>query len=243
MPAPTLAPLSDASSAAAAAAALPALALATPLAAASKAWFWDRIAAKYAADPIADMAGYETTLQRVQDLLHKDHDALEIGCGTGSTALRLAPHVHSLLATDVSPAMIAIAQQRLASQPTPQLAFAVADAEATAFGHHTYDAVLAFNVLHLTCDLEDALARAVQALRPGGLFISKTPCLAEMNPLIPYLAVPLMRAIGKAPPVLSFTEQRLQAAMVAQGLQIVGTQRHGTRGKDFRAFIVARKPG
>ena len=83
----------------------------------------------------------------------------------------------------------------------------------------------------------------MKVLRPGGLLISKTACVAEMNPLIPYLAVPLMRAIGKAPPVLSFDEQRLRSAMVQQGLQIVCTERHGTRGKDIRAFIVARKPG
>lgn len=238
MPTPAIAPLLDVSSSGALV-----LTAATPLAAASKAWFWDRTAAEYAAGAIADMAGYEATLERVKALLSPDHDVLEIGCGTGSTALRLAPFARSLLATDVSPAMIAIAQQRLASQPTPRLAFAVADAEATAFGMHTYDAVLAFNVLHLTCDLEDALARAAHALRPGGLLISKTPCLSEMNPLIPYLAVPLMRAIGKAPPVLTLSEQRLKAAMAAQGLQIVGTERHGTRGKDIRAFIVARKPG
>jgi ubiquinone/menaquinone biosynthesis C-methylase UbiE len=60
-------------------------------AAARKARFWDRIARKYAADPIADMAGYEATLQRVQGLLSTEQDVLEIGCGTGTTALRLAP--------------------------------------------------------------------------------------------------------------------------------------------------------
>jgi len=212
-------------------------------AAGSQVRFWDRIAPKYAADPIADLAGYEATLLRVQGLLSTQHDVLEIGCGTGSTALRLAPFTRSLLATDVSPQMIAIAGQRLTAQPSPQLSFAVADAEAAAFGQGVYDAVLAFNVLHLTSDLDAALKQAAQALRPGGLLISKTACLAEMNPLIPYLAVPLMRAIGKAPPVLCFDEQRLRAAMVRQGLQIVCAERHGTRGKDIRAFVVARKPG
>lgn len=214
-----------------------------PAAGTAKARFWDRIAPKYAADSIADLAGYETTLRRVQGLLSTSQDVLEIGCGTGSTALRLAPFTRSLLATDVSPAMIEIAHQRLAGQPSPQLRFAVADADALAFGQGSYDAVLAFNVLHLVCDLDAALALAAQALRPGGLLVSKTPCLAEMNPLIPHVAVPLMRAIGMAPPVLCLSEQRLQSAFVQQGLQIVCAERHGTRGKDIRAFVVARKPG
>lgn len=211
--------------------------------AAAKARFWDRIAHRYAADAIADMAGYEATLQRTQGLLRSSHDVLEIGCGTGSTALRLAPFTRSLLATDVSQQMIAIAQLRLAGQPCPQLRFAVADADVTSFGAEAFDAVLAFNVLHLSADLDGALALAARALRPGGLLISKTPCLAEMNPLIPYLAVPLMRAIGQAPAVLCLAEERLHAAMAQQGLQIMCAERHGTRGKDVRAFVVARKPG
>ncbi len=223
------------------------LAEASPIAhaggsAARKARFWDRIAVKYAADPIADVAGYEATLRRVQGLLSADQDVLEIGCGTGSTALRLAPNTGRLLATDVSAGMIAIAREKLAAQPVPQLSFAVADADAPVAGLGEYDVVLAFNVLHLVTDLDRALDLAVQALRPGGLLISKTACIAEMNPLIPYLALPLMRAIGKAPHVLCFDAAALQSAIARQRMDIVSVERHGTRGKDIRVFIVARKP-
>lgn len=211
--------------------------------AARKARFWDRIAVKYAADPIADMAGYETTLRRVQALLSSEQDVLELGCGTGTTALRLAPCTRRLLATDVSAGMIAIAREKLAAEPVPQLSFAVADADAPVAGQGEYDAVLAFNLLHLVTDLDRALELAMQALRPGGLLISKTACVAEMNPLIRWLAIPVMQAIGKAPHVLLFDADTLQAAMVRQGLVIEAVERHGTKGKDIRVFIVARKPG
>jgi ubiquinone/menaquinone biosynthesis C-methylase UbiE len=207
-----------------------------------KARFWDRAARKYAASPIADMAGYEATIQRVQTLLWANQEVLEIGCGTGSTALRLAPHTRRLLATDVSASMIAIAREKLAAAPTPELSFAVADADAPSGGLGEFDAVLAFNLFHLVTDLDGALAAAAQVLKPGGLLISKTACIAEMNPLIPRLALPLMRAIGKAPHVLCFDAESLEAAFVRQGLEIVSVERHGTRGKDIRVFIVARKP-
>ena len=94
---------------------------------------------------------------------------------------------------------------------------------------------------HLVSDLDHALRSAVQSLRPGGLLISKTPCISEMNPLVPHLALPLMRAIGKAPHVVCFNAQALQAAMVRQGLEILAVERHGTRGKDIRVFVVARR--
>ncbi len=209
---------------------------------ARKARFWDRIARKYAADPIADLPGYEATLRRVQGLLSTSHDVLEIGCGTGSTALRLASRTRRLLATDVSAEMITIAREKLAAQPVPQLELAVADADAPVFGHGAWDAVLAFNLLHLVDDLDHAIDAVVQALRPGGLFISKTACLNEMNPLVPRLALPLMRAIGKAPHVLCFDAVHLQAALVRHGLAIEAVERHGTKGKDIRVFMVARKP-
>ncbi|MDO9617483.1 MAG: class I SAM-dependent methyltransferase [Pseudomonas sp.] len=217
-------------------------AAATSAALINKARFWNRIARKYASDPIADLAGYERTLQRVQALLSTENEVLEIGCGTGSTALRLAPATRRLVATDVAEQMIAIACAKLASQPMPQLHFKVADADAPAAEQGAYDAVLAFNLLHLVTDLPQALSSAINALKPGGLLISKTPCLNEMNPLIPKLVLPLLRAIGKAPPVLCFDARQLQAAMTAQGLQILAVERHGSKGKDWRVFIVARKP-
>jgi len=211
--------------------------------ASAKARFWNRVARKYAADPIADVAGYEATLKRVQALLSPEHSVLEIGCGTGTTALRLAPSTRRMLATDVSAEMIAIAREKLASQTQTQsqLRFGVADAEATAPGGACHDAVLAFNVLHIVSDLDAALQAILSTLKPGGLFVSKTPCLAEMNPLIPRLVVPLMRALGKAPDVLVFDAVQLSSAFERHGFAIEAVERHGTKRKDIRVFIVARR--
>ena len=210
---------------------------------ARKARFWDLIARKYAADAIADVAGYETTLKRVQDLLSVDDDVLELGCGTGSIALRLAPFTRRLRATDLSTEMIAIAREKLAAAPTPQLSLEVADADAPSVAPGSQDVVLAFSLLHLVDDLDYTLAVAAHALRPGGLLIAKTPCVGEMSPLITRLALPLMRALGKAPQVLCFKAPELQAAMVRQGLELLAVERHGTRkGKDIRVFTVARRP-
>jgi SAM-dependent methyltransferase len=211
---------------------------------ARKARFWDRIARQYAADPVADPVGYEATLKRVQGLLSAGHDVLEIGCGTGTTALRLAPFTRRLRATDVSAEMITIAREKLAAAPVPQLSFEVADADVSVVAPGSQDVVLAFNLLHLVDDLDHTLALAALALRPGGLLLAKTPCVGEMNPLIPCLALPLARALGKAPPVLCFKAPALQAAMLRQGLELLAVERHGTRkGKDIRVFTVARKPG
>ena len=212
-------------------------------AARASARFWDRMARRYAAAKIGDPGGYENTLRRVAALLDPAHEVLELGCGTGTIALRLAAGVHRWQGTDVSAAMVAIARDKLAAAPQPGLRFEQADVLGALAPPSAWDAVVAFNLLHLVSDLDHALQGAVQALRPGGLLISKTPCISEMNPLIPWLALPVMRAIGKAPPVLRFDADVLRSAIARQGMDIVSVERHGTRGKDFRVFIVARKPG
>lgn len=207
-----------------------------------QAHFWNRIARKYAAASIADMAGYEATLKRVRAYLAAHHSVLEVGCGTGTTALHLAPAVARMRATDISEEMVAIACEKLRMQPVSQLSFAVGDVVSSTEVAETYDRVLAFNVLHLLGDLDRALAGIAHVLSPGGLFISKTPCIQEMNPLIRWVALPLMKFFGRAPDVQCFDEHWLCMALTRHGFHLVAVERHGTRGKDFRVFIVACKP-
>jgi len=202
--------------------------------------FWDRIACKYSADPIKDMDGYARTLDRTRHYLRASDNVLELGCGTGTTALKHAAHVSRILATDFSGEMIQIAREKAAAQVCANIDFVVAGPESAPWPDDTFDAVLAFNLWHLVTDRTSALANVRRVLKPGGLFISKTPCLAEMNPLI-RLALPVMRLVGKAPYVAIFSAAALEREIEAAGFAIIERARHGSGRKDERIFIVARK--
>ncbi len=204
--------------------------------------FWDRSARRYAADPVKDLAGYHRTVERTRQLLDADATVLELGCGTGTTALALATSVKRILATDVSAEMIAIAQEKAAAQRVRNVAFTVAHASADFGLEAQCDALLAFNLLHLIPDRSTMLAEASRVLKPGGLFISKTPCLSEMNPFV-RMAVPLAQWIGKAPSVAFFDAAMLEAEIVQAGFRITERARHGSGRKDPRIFLVARKLG
>ena len=201
--------------------------------------FWDRVARKYAADPIKDMAWYERTLDCTRQYLRSTDSILELGCGTGTTALKLAPHVSRLVATDVSSEMITIAREKAAAQGCANAEFVVGSAHHARWPERAFDAVLAFNLLHLLTERPALFAKSTGLLKPGGLFITKAPCLAEMSGLI-RLAVPVLRVIGKAPNVEFFTAAELLNEIEAAGFTVVEQARHGSQRKDARIFIVAK---
>ncbi|MDX1716803.1 MAG: class I SAM-dependent methyltransferase [Anderseniella sp.] len=202
--------------------------------------FWDGVARKYAAGSIRDLDAFENTLSRVGELLKPDDHVLELGCGTGTAALRIAPAVASYLATDISPEMIAIAREKADSQPVPQLHFEATTADALAERGDRYDAVLGFNYIHLVDDLERTLTLIRAMVKPGGYFITKTPCVGQMNPLI-RLAIPILQFIGKAPSrVHPVNATQLAHLMEKAGFKIIATEYHGTKGKDVRPFFVAQ---
>ncbi len=207
----------------------------------SDARFWDRVSQRYARAKISDEGGYERTLERTRALLGTNARVLELGCGTGSTALRLAPDAASYLATDISTKMIAIAQEKAASGAVSGLTFRIATAENIAAEEAGFDAILGFNYLHLVRNPQDTLHRIHHLLRPGGLFISKTPCLGEMNAFIRSVLLPVMQLVGLAPHVTVLDTPRLATLMTEAGFEIVATEAHATKGKDARPFIVARK--
>ncbi|MGR3490962.1 MAG: class I SAM-dependent methyltransferase [Shimia sp.] len=207
----------------------------------SAATFWSRTAANYAKSPIADPDAWERGMARTRSYLRPTDTVLELGCGTGTTALRLAPHVGRYVGTDIAPGMIEIAEGK---QPGhANLEFKVAGVEDTS-ARRAFDAVLAFNLLHLVDDLEAAIETAFDALKPGGYFITKTfvrPDRFSPAFLAIRAAIPVMRLVGKAPPVNFPDHASLRGALGWGGFFVV-EDTVDARGALTRHFVVARKP-
>lgn len=163
---------------------------------------------------------------------------LEVGCGTGTTALTLAASVGHITATDVSGKMLEIAESKRANQNVANVSFQQS-VTTHPLNDAPFDAICAFSILHLVDDLAATLSHLYSQLRPGGYVISKTACLRDMNMLIPPM-IKLMRLFGKAPDVLLFDAPALEAAFHDAGFEVVET---GYFGKNKSArFIVARRP-
>ncbi|QIE44763.1 class I SAM-dependent methyltransferase [Pseudohalocynthiibacter aestuariivivens] len=150
----------------------------------TQAQFWDRIAPKYAQKPIADVTAYEATMARTSQYLGATDRVLELGCGTGSTAVRLAPQVAQIVGTDISQEMIRIARGRAETAGVNNLSFNTTHEFDQGSPAALFDAVLAFNFLHLLEDVPATLRTVHAQIKPGGMFISKSGCLVHSEQLL-----------------------------------------------------------
>lgn len=197
--------------------------------------FWNRFADRYAARQIKDVVAYDAMLAHAASCLGEGDRVLELGCGTGTMAVRLAEGVSCYRATDFSARMIDIAR----AKPAPaSLEFHVSTAE-TAFEAAPFDAICAFNLLHLVDDMPALLAQIHDALPPGGVLISRTWCFADL-PLPVRGLFAVLRLVGLFPPVTWLRGEDLRRAITTSGLVIELDKTYGTRPQN--PFIVARKP-
>jgi len=200
--------------------------------------FWDKVAPGYAKSPVKDMASYDLTMQLTRVYLGADDKALEIGGGTGTTALRLADAVDHLTSTDISSVMIDIARAKADGDGVGNVTFRRASIGDAVGADDPFDVVLAFNLLHLIENLPEALSDIHAMVKPGGLFISKSGCLAEKGWFLRPV-VRVMRLVGKAPYVGFLKIRDLDDQVEQAGFKIIETRTFP--GLAPTRFIVARK--
>jgi ubiquinone/menaquinone biosynthesis C-methylase UbiE len=198
--------------------------------------FWDRIAPSYSAQPIANPEAWQRKLAVHKALLRPQDTVLDVGCGTGSLCLELAPHAQRVHGVDFSAAMVAIARAKATADGAANVAFSQGTVDDLDAQH---DVVSAYSLLHLVPDLDEALARLFAATRPGGWFVSSTTTLGDgWIPYRPILAV--MRWLGKAPSVLILRRAHLLARIAAAGFVDVRLTEVGA--DSTIAYVVARRP-
>jgi len=199
--------------------------------------FWDKIAKRYSEQPIADAAAYRKKLQITRQYLQPDMEVLEIGCGTGSTAIAHAPYVKHIQAIDFSAQMIDIARAKAGAEKITNISFAQSSIAEISVPDQSLDVVLGLSVLHLLDDWEAVIRRAHSLLKPGGVFVTSTTCLGDTMKFFKFIA-PVGKFFGLMPLVKVFTTAELQDALTNAGFEITDQWQPG-KGK--AVFMVAKK--
>ena len=176
---------------------------------------------------------------------------LEVGCGAGDLAVVLAGRAASVEALDRSPAMVALARDRL----PPGVRVLEGDVLELGLPAGGYDAVVGTGVLH-HLPLEEALRTLAAGLRPGGVLVMVALPRTDLPRELPLelLAAVLHRAVGLLlalrgrrwagpppgmplrEPELTVREVRRRAAAVLPGVRV-------RRLLFWRYLLVWRRPG
>lgn len=203
--------------------------------------FWDGIAEKYAKQSVANPDAFDAKIAITKSRMKPTDVVLDIGCGTGSLALRLADSAARVHGLDLSSEMIRIANGKARAEGVGNITFHTGAFDDTfrSFEAGSLDGVCAYSILHLVEDRAGALEQIFRLLKPGGFFISSTVCLGES--WVPYgLLIGAMRFIGKAPMVKIFDKRTLEDEIRESGFVEVSQRDVGAKSEI--AFIVARKP-
>lgn len=199
--------------------------------------FWDKRAEKYSQRPVADQEAYEKKLEITRSYFSPDSEVLEMGCGTGSTALAHAPYVKHILATDISPGMIDIAKGIAEAGKVENITFETRAVDDHEIPESRYDAILALNLLHLLKDPQAAITAAFQGLKPGGVFVTSSACIGDMSWYFRILA-PVGHFLRLFPLIQVFTQAQLEQSHIEAGFEI---EQAWLPKKNAAVFIVARK--
>ena len=199
--------------------------------------FWDKIAQRYAKKPVVDEESYQKKLLKSREYFRPDMEVLEIGCGTGSTAIVHAPYVKHIQAIDISSKMIDIARGKAEEGNIKNVTFKCSAIDELSLPDESLDAVLALSILHLVENRAGVIAGVHRMLKPGGIFITSTACLEGAMKII-RLIEPLGRFFGLMPMVKCFTAKELAKSISSAGFKI---DYQWQPGKYKALFIVAIK--
>ena len=199
--------------------------------------FWDKIAERYSKQAIADEAAYQKKLQITREYFRPDTEVLELGCGTGSTAIAHAPYVKHIQAIDISSKMIDIAQDKASAENIKNITFKHSTIDEFCVPDESLDVVLGLSILHLLDNKEAVIARVHRMLKPGGVFVTSTACLGDMMKFFKIVA-PIGKFFGLMPLVKVFTARELEDSLTDAGFEI---DYQWLPGKNKAVFIVAKK--
>jgi len=209
----------------------------------SPATFWNLIAKKYASSPIQDKAAYEEKLKKIKTYLSADNVVLDIGCGTGTQCADIASNVSQVTGIDISRKLLAIARQRISERSLNNVEFiqtALLDKRHNKFlKPGSFDVVMGFYVLHFFKDINVAIKRINELLKPGGVFVSQTACIKDKGKMLGFV-LRFLGFFGLLPRINILTTRQVEQALEKNGFELLDKTKY-SNAEDAEFTFIARK--
>ncbi len=201
--------------------------------------FWNLIAKKYAADPIADRQAYEIKIDKLKTWMKPEMTVLDIGCATGTQCGDIADSVQKVTGIDISSKLLTIAQRRMDARGIHNVEFIETSAFDDQFEPESFDVVMTFHVLHFFENLDVIVKRIHELLKPGGVFISETGCLADRSKFL-VNTLKSMGAIGLLPRITMLKDQQLQESLQQNGFTIVDRTKYSQQPDNEFTYVAIK---
>jgi len=201
--------------------------------------FWNLIAKKYAASPIADIEAYQRKIEKLKSHLSPEDYVLDIGCGTGTQCDDLANNVKHVTGIDISSKLLSIAEMRKVEREIKNVEFVQATVFDARFDSDSFNVVMAFYVLHFYEDIDEVARRIYDMLKPNGLFVLETACLGDKNIIIGKL-IRLAGKLGFLPLINLLSIQQIEQALEQTGFSVVENIKFSEPNDEYT--LIAKKP-
>lgn len=192
--------------------------------------FWSKVAQKY--DQVVDLQIGPATRSMVWKRVAEEGrlgKLAEFGCGTGFYTRVLVGKADSVVATDISPRMLALAEERIKAA---NVTFQVEDCQETSLPDEAFDTAFISLVIHFT-EPGKTLKEMHRILKPGGILIisnldpgslnrlDRIRCLIRIlyHGLIGYRVKP-PKGFGK----YLMTEKQLCSLLGKVGFEVISTE-------------------
>ena len=189
---------------------------------------FDKRAKKFSPLPIEETKKY----------LKSSDVVLDFGCATGSVVIEIAGCVKEAVGIDISSKMIDAAQRKASELGIGNAVFKQATLD-NDFGDEKFDAILAFNIIHLIQGKRELIQRMSELLKPNGFLIIKTISYEKKtlsNILLKFFTLSAVRL--KVIPYMEFVKiSDLKEILGKRGFEIIAVENL----KKTEYFIAAKK--
>jgi len=167
--------------------------------------------------------------------------AVDLACGSGTLALRFAPHVRWVCGLDLTPAILERARRSAAQEGFRNLDFSLGDAHALPFADGSLDIAVTSYSLHHMPDAARVIGEMARVVRRGGrvgvldIFVPEDARAAELNNRI--------ERIRDASHTRTLARGEFDACFARHGLRVTGTHVEAQlRPFDHWMLVAGSKP-
>jgi 2-polyprenyl-3-methyl-5-hydroxy-6-metoxy-1,4-benzoquinol methylase len=200
--------------------------------------FWNRVANRSEKQSNEVDQTYVKTIENTIKHLDGSDIVLDYACGTGTITIEIAEKVKEVHAIDITSRMIEVAKSNADEREIENIFFVHTTIFDERYKKESFNVLTSFNILHLLEDPQEVIRRINELIKPGGIFISATPCLGEKSAILAFFLF-LLSKIGIVPYLKMLKFSDLENMITDGNFQIIETEDLQHTLPNY--FIVAKK--